>query len=314
MKYHFQSKIPAILLKNAYICSHVVIVLLVLTGWQTAMADMFVHQNYREYLREYYNEQKALKKNFSYRSFSEKSGIAAPSFLFHVIEGKRNLTKATVMKISQAIGHNRDEAEFFENLVFFNQAQTIAEKTVYYSRLVEIRKPIDIAIIPKDRYEYYSAWYHSVIREVVIFFDFRDDYDRLGEFLVPPIKGSDAKRSVTLLERLGFIERDAQGLYHQTQNLINVKVGAVDAFVIEKFQMEMLQVALKAYDAVSVRKRMTSSTTFSISQETFELFKMRIRELQHQLMEIARIDEKPGTAYQLTLNLFPVSRSVDDEQ
>lgn len=278
------------------------------------MADMFVHQNYREYLREYYNEQKALKKNFSYRSFSEKSGIAAPSFLFHVIEGKRNLTKATVMKISQAIGHNRDEAEFFENLVFFNQAQTITEKTVYYSRLVEIRKPIDFAIIPKDRYEYYSAWYHSVIREVVIFFDFKDDYDRLGEFLVPPIKGVDAKKSVILLERLGFIERDAQGLYHQTQNLINVKVGVVDAFVIEKFQMEMLQVALKAYDAVPVRKRMTSSTTFSISQETFDLFKMRIREMQHQLMEIARIDEKPGSAYQLTLNLFPVSRSMDDEQ
>jgi uncharacterized protein (TIGR02147 family) len=277
------------------------------------MADMFAHQNYREYLREYYNDQKSLKKNFSYRSFSEKAGIAAPSFLFYVIEGKRNLTKATVMKISQAIGHNRDEAEFFENLVFFNQAQSITEKTVYYSRLVEIRKPIDMAIIPEDRYEYYSAWYHSVIREVVIFFDFKDDYDRLGSFLIPPIKGSDAKKSVALLERLGFIERDAQGLYHQTQNLINVKVGSVDAFVIEKFQMEMLHVALKAYDSIPVRQRMTTSTTFSISYETFELFKMRIRELQYQLMEIARIEEKPGTAYQLTLNLFPVSRSVDNE-
>jgi len=278
------------------------------------MADIFAHQNYREYLREYYNEQKAQKKNFSYRSFSEKAGIAAPSFLFHVIEGKRNLTKATVMKISQAIGHTRDEAEFFENLVFFNQAQTITEKTVYYSRLVEIRKPIDMAIIPKDRYDYYSAWYHSVIREVVIFFDFKDDFDKLGAFLVPPIKGSEAKKSVMLLERLGFIERDAHGLYHQTQNLINAKVGAADAFILEKFQMEMLQVALKAYDTVPVRKRMTTSTTFSISSETFELFKMRIRELQYQLMEIARIDEKPATAYQLTLNLFPVSRSIDDER
>jgi uncharacterized protein (TIGR02147 family) len=218
------------------------------------------------------------------------------------------------MKISQAIGHNRDEAEFFENLVFFNQADTITEKTAYYSRLVEIRKPIDMAVIPKDRYEYYCTWYHSVIREVVIFLDFKDDYDRLGAFLVPPIKGSEAKKSVALLERLGFIERDAQGLYHQTQNLISVKVGAVDAFVIEKFQMEMLQVALKAYDAVPVRQRMTTSTTFSISQETYELFKLRLRELQHQLMEIARIDEKPGTAYQLTLNLFPVSRSVDDDK
>jgi uncharacterized protein (TIGR02147 family) len=277
------------------------------------MADLFAHQNYREYLREYYNEQKTGKRSFSYRSFSEKAGIAAPSFLFHVIEGKRNLTKTTVMKISQALGHNRDEAEFFENMVFFNQAQTIAEKTLYYSRLIEIRKPIDIAIIPKDRYEYFTHWYHSVIREVVIFFNFKDDYDRLGAFLVPPIKGGEAKKSIALLERLGFIERDAQGLYHQSQNLISVKVGSADAFIVEKFQMEMLNVALKAYDAVAVPDRMTSSTTFSISPETFELFKLRLREMQHQLMEMARLDTNPSEAYQLTLNLFPVSRSIQDD-
>lgn len=278
------------------------------------MIDLFAHQNYREYLREYYHEQKSQKRNFSYRAFSEKAGIAAPSFLFHVIEGKRNLTKVTATKISQAIGHSRDEAEFFENMVFFNQAQSITEKTIYYSRLVEIRKPFDIENIPKDRFEYYTTWYHSVIREVVIFFDFQDDFDRLGAFLVPPVKGSDAKRSIRLLERLGFIERDSNGLYHQSQNLINVKVGSEHAFIIEKFQSEMLQVALKAYDAIPVRRRMTSSTTFSISPENFELFKLRMRELQHQLMEMARIDEKPGTAYQLTLNLFPVSRSIEDEQ
>lgn len=278
------------------------------------MTNLFEHQNYREYLREYYNEQKATRKSFSYRLFSEKAGIAAPSFLFHVIEGKRNLTKATAVKISAAIGHDRDEAEFFENLVFFNQAPTITEKTHYYSRLVEIRKPIDIAIIPKDRYAYYSTWYHSVIREVVIFFDFRDDYDKLAAFLVPSIRATEARKSIQLLERLGFIERDAQGLYHQTQNLINVKVGTSEAFVIEKFQMEMLEVALKAYTNIPVKSRMTTSTTFSISPETFDLFKLRLREMQHQLMEIARLDDKPKTAYQLSLNLFPVSRSVDDER
>jgi uncharacterized protein (TIGR02147 family) len=277
------------------------------------MADLFAHQNYREYLREYYDEQKALKKSFSYRSFTEKAGIAAPSFLFHVIEGKRNLTKSTVMKISQAIGHNRDEADFFENLVFFNQARTITEKTLYYSKLIEIRKPIDIAIIPRDRYEYFCDWYNSVIRDVVTFFDFKDDYDRLGAFLVPPIKACEAKKSIVLLERLGFIERDAQGLYHQSQNLINVKVGSAAAFIIEKFQMEMLQAALKAYDMIPVSHRMTTSTTFSISPDTFNLFKLRLREMQHQLMEIARLDNNPSTAYQLTLNLFPVSRSVDND-
>lgn len=277
------------------------------------MTNLFEHENYREYLRQYYIEQKSLKKSFSYRIFSQKAGISTSSFLFHVIEGKRNLTKASAIKVSTAIGHDREEAEFFENLVFFNQAQTIIEKTRYYSRLLEIRKPIDIAIIPKNRYEYYSTWYHSVIREVITLFNFKDEFERLGSFLVPPIGGSEAKKSITLLEKLGFIAPDADGFYRQTQNLINVKVGTREAFIIEKFQMQMLEIALKAYNFIPVHKRMSSSTTLSISAETFELFKLRLREMQHQLMEISRLDSHPSTVYQLSVNLFPISRSVSSD-
>jgi uncharacterized protein (TIGR02147 family) len=272
--------------------------------------NLFEYQNYRTYLRDYYNEQKATRRNFSYRSFSEKADIKAPSFLYYVIEGKRNLTKSSIVKISQAIGHNRDEADYFENLVFFNQAQTITEKTFYYSRIVETRKPLDIDAVSQDRYEYYRAWHHSVVREVVTFFDFQGDFAKLGAFLIPPIGTREARESINLLERLGFIEGDEDGRYHQTDNLVFAKGGPTDSFILEKFQTEMLTVSMKAYDTVPVRERMSTATTFSISPETFELFKMRIRELQHQLMEMARIDQKPSRAYQLNLNFFPVSENA----
>ena len=225
------------------------------------MVNLFEYQNYRDYLRAYYNEQKSLKKSFSYRSFSKKAGIQAPSFLFYVIEGKRNLTKNSLLKISEAIGHTREEADYFENLVFFNQADTIHAKTLYYSRIVEVRKPFDIQIIPIDRYEYYSIWYHSVIREIVTFYNFNDNYAKLGAVLQPQITAKQARASIVLLEKLGFIERDQQGLYHQTSNVISVHPQPSDTFIIEKFQMEMLQVALKAYEKIPIYDRMSSSTT-----------------------------------------------------
>ena len=120
------------------------------------MINIFEYQNHRLYLKDYYEEQKKTTKYFSYRYFSKKAGINAPAFLYYVINNKRNLTKKSIAKISLAIEHNREEAEYFENLVFFNQADTIAEKTMYYSRIVETRKHIDIAVIDKDRYEFYS--------------------------------------------------------------------------------------------------------------------------------------------------------------
>ena len=274
------------------------------------MVNLFEYQNYRDYLRAYYNEQKSLKKSFSYRTFSKKADIQAPSFLFYVIEGKRNLTKNSLLKISGAIGHSREEADYFENLVFFNQANNIRAKTLYYSRIVEVRKPFDIRIIPLDRYEYYCEWYHSVIREVVTFFDFKENYAALATALVPPITPKQARESIVLLEKLGFIERDQQGLYHQTSNVIGVHPVPADSYIIEKFQMEMLQVALRSFERVPIYDRMSSSTTFSISEETFNLFKLKAREFRKELAEIARLDSSQERVYQLTMNFFPVSRRI----
>jgi uncharacterized protein (TIGR02147 family) len=274
------------------------------------MVNIFEYQNFRLYLKDYYIEQKDSKKYFSYRYFSKRAGINASAFLYYVIEGKRNLTKKSIDKISSAIGHTREENEYFENLVFFNQAKTIAEKTIYYSRVVECRKPLDLKTVSKEQYEFYSKWHHSIIREIVTMFDFKDDYASLGQMLIPPISAKDAQESIKLLERLGFIERDDNGLYHQTDTIIGVKPQPHEAFIIEKFQTDMLDMAIKAYDRFPRSERMTASTTFSISKATFELFKMKTREFRKELLEIAKLDNEPQRVVQFTFNLFPISKDV----
>jgi hypothetical protein, TIGR02147 len=274
------------------------------------MINLFEYQNFRLYLKDYYIEQKDSKRYFSYRYFSKRAGINASAFLYYVIEGKRNLTKKSIDKISSAIGHSREENEYFENLVFFNQAKTIADKTMYYSRVVECRRPIDLKTVSKEQYEFYAKWYHSIIREVVTMFDFKDDYASLGQQLVPHISAKEAQESIYLLERLGFIERDDNGLFHQTDTLISVKPEAHEAFIIEKFQTEMLDMAIKAYDRVPRSDRMSASTTFSISKATFELFKMKTREFRKELLEIAKLDNEPQRVVQFTFNLFPISKDI----
>ncbi|MCX7726967.1 MAG: TIGR02147 family protein, partial [Chitinispirillaceae bacterium] len=154
-------------------------------------------------------------------------------------------------------------------------------------------------------------WYHSVIREIVTFFDFKDNYVLLASMLIPPILPKQAKESVALLEKLGFIERDQDGLYHQTSNVISAHPAPRDTFIIEKFQIEMLNLALQSYENIPIYERMSSSTTFSISEETFKLFKMKAREFRKELAEIARLDTSQERVYQLTMNLFPVSKKIE---
>ena len=98
------------------------------------------------------------------------------------------------------------------------------------------------------------------------------------------------------------------GLYHQTDTIIGVKPGAQEAFIIERFQTEMLEMAIKSFDTVQRSDRMSASTTFSISKATFDLFKMRTREFRKELLEIAKLDNEPDRVVQFTFNLFPLSQ------
>jgi uncharacterized protein (TIGR02147 family) len=281
-------------------------------GPATIMINIFEYQNYRLYLKDYYNEQKNSKKYFSYRYFSKKAGINASAFLYYVIEGKRNLTKSSIDKICGAVGLAREEGDYFGNLVFFNQAKTIAEKAIYYSRIVECRKPLDIKTLDKDQYEFYSKWYHSIIREIATMVAFKDDFGLLSSYLVPQISAKEAQTSIELLERLGLLERDENGLYHHTNAVIGVKAEGQDAFIIEKFQLEMLDLSRKSFDTIPRAERLSASTTFSISKATFDLFKIKTREFRKELLEIAKLDNEPHRVYQFTFNLFPTTRSIDE--
>lgn len=278
------------------------------------MIKIFDYQDYREYLQAYYDEQKATLKSFSYRSFSKKANINTSSFLYHVIEGKKNLTKSSIVKVSGAIGHTKDEADYFEHLVFFNQSKTIQEKTYYYSKIIESKRPLDIENVEKSRFEFYNEWYHSVIRELVCFVDFQGDFISLGKMLIPQINEKDVKNSLALLESLGFIEKDEFGKYRQTKVIINTKPSPIEVLIVQKFQIKMAELAVKAYDSASLHERMGTSTTFSISEKTYDLIKMRAREFQRDIMEIAKIESEQDRVYQMTLNIFPVSRSVKHEK
>jgi len=277
------------------------------------MIKIFDYQDYREYLKAYYEDQKATTKSFSYRLFSQRANINTSSFLFHVIQGKKNLTKNSIVKVSGAIGHTKEEADYFENLVFFNQAKTIQEKTHYYSKLIEIKRPVSIENIEKSQYEFYKEWFHCVMREAVSFLDFKEDYNALGKFLIPQISEKDAKNSVQLLEKLDFINKDSDGRFHQTNKLIKAQPNPIETLIAQKFQIKMTELAVKAYDSTSIHERLGTATTFSISEQTYRLILMRAREFRREILELAKIDDNPERVYQMNINIFPVTRSIKND-
>jgi uncharacterized protein (TIGR02147 family) len=273
------------------------------------LPNLLLYSDYRLFLKEYYETHKAANPNFSFRFLSQKAGINSSAFYKYIMDGKRNLTKTTILKTCAALKLKDKDAEYFENLVFFNQAKTIKEKNAYFDKLTRLRGNYDKRKVQEGQFAFYSEWHHSAVRELLECGRFKGDYEALAKRLSPPITPKQAEESLALLARLGMAKKDAQGRWRQSDPVLTTG-GQVDAKVVAEFQRKMLHLALDAFDKAKAEERLMSSTTFGISGETFDLFKKKIRELKAELLELARLDEKPSRAYQLNLNLFPLSKGT----
>jgi uncharacterized protein (TIGR02147 family) len=123
------------------------------------MRPISEYTDYRQFLKDFYEDTRKSNLSYSFELFSRKAGISSKGFLHNVIQGKRNLSKSHVFGIAQAIKLNKSETEYFENLVAFNQAKNAGEKAVFFDRLSGIKSNGAAAWVPqilrKDQFEYY---------------------------------------------------------------------------------------------------------------------------------------------------------------
>ncbi|MCX7726532.1 MAG: TIGR02147 family protein, partial [Chitinispirillaceae bacterium] len=155
------------------------------------MINLFDYDDFRIYLSDWYKAKKSTNPKFSYQMFAEKAGIKNKGFIYNIINGKKQLSRANAAKLSMAIGHNRYEAEYFENLVSFNQAKDIKEQRYFFERMCNIKNlrksRAEAQILREDQYEFYSQWYHATIRSIIDMYGFKDDYKWLAKMINPPI-------------------------------------------------------------------------------------------------------------------------------
>ena len=276
------------------------------------MIDVYDYSDYRKFLIDYQHLKNAQNPAFSFRYYAKKAGINSSSFYPQIIKKVRNLTKNTILKTCIAFNLNDQQAEYFENLVFFNQAKTIKEKNFYFERLIEKQKMRNVKKIKEEQYEYFSTWYHCILREAVTIIDFKGDYGLLARLVQPPITAEKAKESIQLLVRLGFLKKEG-ARYIQSEPLLATS-GATDFEIhqLTNFQISMLKLAIEAYDRWKQDKRLTSATTFSLSRENYPHYVEILRDCRSRMMKLTMEDERPDLVYVLNMNFFPVTNDLNE--
>jgi uncharacterized protein (TIGR02147 family) len=276
------------------------------------MINIFDYTDYRKFLEDYYLERKKDFPAFSYQFLAQKAGFTNKGFVYNLINGKRSLSKSNLFKMCEALGLNRYEAEYFENLVSFNHANGLKEKNFYFERLNSLKNrgkaKSEMQVVRKEQYEFYSTWHHSAVRSIIDMYEFRDDYKWLARMIYPPITVKQAKRSVVLLRNLGMIEKQKNGVYRVIEK--NITTGKdVVGLAIQNFHKECATLSQNAIQNLPREERSISGLTMGISRPVYNKISEEILQFQNRIAELVSADGAADRVYQLNFHMFPMSKS-----
>jgi uncharacterized protein (TIGR02147 family) len=275
--------------------------------------SIFEYENFRAFLKDCYSFSKARNKKFSFRYFARIAGFKSPSFLKLVMEGEANLSRKSIPKVAAALKLSKEEAEFFKNLVLFEQATSTEEKHAYSAKIMRSHRFKRIHPISEAQFNYYSNWYYIPVRELVGMPGFKEDPAWIAKKFDPPITEQNVKKALNELQKLGLIIRDAEGRLTTAHSNINT-ANEVTSQTIAQYHREMMRLAAESIDRFPRTRREISSITMGVSEGTANLIKKRVQEFRAELANlIAQDSEGVDRVYQLNFQFFPMVCTADEK-
>lgn len=274
--------------------------------------SIFEYKDYRLFLQDLYAFLKETTDYFSYRYFSKKAGFSSPNYLKLVIEGKRNISDASIEKFALAFKLNKAESQFLKKLVAFNQTQSNSERAQFAMEMVKTKMYQKMNPLTKEQMDYYSQWYLIGIRELTLCKNFEENLDWIAGKFYPALNPKEVKNGLETLQKLGLLARDKNGKLIPAEQNLGTSDEVCSSFVTV-YHKQMMSKAQDSLDTVGYQEREISSICTPVSQSTFHKMKTRIQEFRKELMAMADADTNPERVYQLNLQFFPLTKGSPSE-
>jgi uncharacterized protein (TIGR02147 family) len=277
---------------------------------------IYNYTDFRNFLKDAFQELKERDTKFSQRFILSRIGVKSSGWLSDMLSGRRNLGRIQMLNLARLIDLNPREELYFQTLVDYGQANTVSDKKRAYEKLLTFQElPRDI--IESDRFEYFSKWYYSAIREYMLIEPFRGDYARLARRIRPAIKASEAREAIVLLEKMGFIRKYSGGEFRPVTEHVK-KRSAITSLCYFQYLKSNMTLGLESLEKIPKSERDVSAVTLTLSEDAFQEIKEDIKLLRQKMIRLSETENKkfweglPGDdrkVYQGIFELFPVSKT-----
>jgi uncharacterized protein (TIGR02147 family) len=268
--------------------------------------DVYAYLDYRQLLRDYYEQRKSEARGFSYRAFARRAGVRSPNHLKRVMDGDRSLSETSAAQYAVALGLVGEEAEYFLELVRFNQASGNDARGRAYRRLTEFRGYRRAHRLDAFQDRYHSAWYIPAMREMIARADFRPDPAWLAGQMIPAITEHQAAEALHVLEELQMIRVNEDGGVTRVETVVST--GPETASIhVGNYHRSMMAMAMESLDSVSAADRDISAVTLCVEEGAIAELKERVRAFRKEIIAMEAADLRGDRVVQIGIQVFPLT-------
>jgi len=272
------------------------------------MKTVFEYLEYREYLKDAYEERKASNPFFSYRLLGDTLGLD-PSNLFRLLHLQAHLPARCQPQTLDFLGLSGRSAEYFSLLVAYSRERGSKSKKEILEKALSLRDVERHQLEEERLVSYFWNWWVMAIRSLLEVTDGNCLPAELSRRLAPFVPESEVETSLKILKELGLVKQVASGRLVLAD--AHVTAGEkVKADAIHLFQKQILSLASESLDRFPREERDISTLTLALDGPTFAQVREILRECRRQIQKTVEDAKKPDRVMQISMAFFPLAPAL----
>jgi uncharacterized protein (TIGR02147 family) len=264
------------------------------------------YTDYRKFLKDAYEDLKLKKHFFSYRYFAQKAGLSSPGLLKMVIASQRNLTPKTMEQFIKGFGLKGSEAQYFRTLVVYNQAKKDADRVKHFTKLRKLMERRKVNSLSLQQYDFFSNWYIPVIREIINCDDFKNDSEKISEYMYHEVSPQQVEEAIKVLLNLALVGQDKRGNLASKPGHLKTD-DSISHLGLKNYHRGQLDQAKKSIERTEPQRREIQALTIGIDPEKIEQAKEKILEFMDDMRDMLHSGSNKQV-YQLNVQFFNLTK------
>jgi uncharacterized protein (TIGR02147 family) len=264
-----------------------------------------------EFLRTVFSQKKQINPKVSLRGWAKQMGLKNHVLLSLILNNKRKLTPQIAVQLRRGLKLKATEQRYFDLLVLFISARTEDMRLLFQEELRNLHPKKEFSVLDLDRLRFLSDWAHLCVWQMLQLKNFKPDAAWISKRTQEKITPAAAQEILKRLERLGVIEKSADGRLKNKMPFWRTPHD-VPSTVIRKIHAQLLEQAARALETQDISEREFSSYTLAVKQKDIPAAKEMIREFRKQFGQ--RFDVEQGDeVHVLGIQFFKLTQGDKNE-